>query len=143
MLVITYELTVLSVMLFSLFRFLFEARLPSTGGKLYDPRIADGMIGVIVRCETEEQARRAEETVSSLGAKTPVGSRGGLADGSSLSHGQVDRAGPAVPRRHRLRGDVPPARISASGVAPPGSARGRRARDGRGAGLPRSWTARA
>jgi hypothetical protein len=68
MLVITYELTVLSVMLFSLFRFLYEARLPSTGGKLYDPRIADGMIGLIVRCETEEQARQAEETVSSLGA---------------------------------------------------------------------------
>lgn len=67
--VITYEMTVLSVMLFSLFRFLFEARLPSTGGKLYDPRIADGMVGVIVRCETEEQARRAEEMVSSLGAE--------------------------------------------------------------------------
>lgn len=67
-LVITYELTVLSIMLFSLFRFLFEARLPSTRSKLYDPRISDGMVGVIVRCETEEQARRAEATVSSLGA---------------------------------------------------------------------------
>lgn len=67
-LVIAYETTVLSVMLFSLFRFLFEARLPSPGRKLYDPRIADGMVGVIVRCETEEQARRAEEIVSSLGA---------------------------------------------------------------------------
>jgi hypothetical protein len=66
--VITYELTVLSVMLFSLFRFLFEARLPSTGGRLQDPRIADGMIGLIVRCETEEQTRQAEQTVSSLGA---------------------------------------------------------------------------
>jgi hypothetical protein len=67
-LVITYELTVLTVVLFTLFRFLFEARLPSFKGKLYDPRISDGMIGVIVRCETEEQARRAEQSVSSLGA---------------------------------------------------------------------------
>ncbi|HEX9015773.1 MAG TPA: quinol:electron acceptor oxidoreductase subunit ActD [Chloroflexota bacterium] len=68
-LVITYEATVLSVMLFSLFRFLYETRLPSTSDKLYDPRIADGMVGVIVRCETAEQARRAEETVSSLGSE--------------------------------------------------------------------------
>lgn len=68
MLVITYETTMLSVMLFSLFRFLYEARLPSTAGRLYDPRISEGMIGIIVRCETEEQARRAEQTVSSLGA---------------------------------------------------------------------------
>lgn len=68
MAVLTYELTVLNVMLWTLGRFLYEARLPSAGGKLYDPRISDGMVGVIVRCATEEQANRAEETVSSLGA---------------------------------------------------------------------------
>ena len=67
-LVIGYEFTVLFTMLFSLFRFLYEARLPGYGGKLYDRRISEGMIGVIVRCETEEQARQAEQTVSTLGA---------------------------------------------------------------------------
>ena len=67
--VITYELTVLSVVLFALFRFLFEARLPGSKGRLYDPRISEGMIGVIARCETDEQARRAEATMSSLGAE--------------------------------------------------------------------------
>ncbi len=69
MLVITYEMTVLSVVLFTLFRFLFEARLPGFEGRLYDPRISEGMIGVVVRCETEEQARRGEEIISALGAE--------------------------------------------------------------------------
>lgn len=36
-LVISYEFTVLSVMLFALGRFLFEARLPRTSGRLDDP----------------------------------------------------------------------------------------------------------
>ena len=69
LLIITYELAVLAVMLFTLFRFLFEARLPGYTGRLYDSRISEGMIGVIARCETEEQARQAEQTLSSHGAQ--------------------------------------------------------------------------
>lgn len=69
MLIITYELTVLTVMLFALFRFLFEARLPGSKGRLHDPRIAGGMIGVIARCETEDQARQAEAAMATLGAE--------------------------------------------------------------------------
>ncbi len=68
MLVIVYEFTVLSVVLLALFRFLYEARLPGFEDRLYDSRISDGMIGVIARCETEDQTRRAEQTMSSLGA---------------------------------------------------------------------------
>lgn len=68
-LVITYELTVLSVVLFSLFRFLFEARLPALEGRLYDPRVSEGMVGIVVACETEEKALQAEEILSALGAE--------------------------------------------------------------------------
>lgn len=68
LMVIAYEATVFSVVLFTVFRFLYEAKLPSARNRLYEPRIGDGMIGVVARCETEDQARRAEETLSSLGA---------------------------------------------------------------------------
>jgi hypothetical protein len=71
MLVVVYESTVLSVVLVSVARFLYEAKLPSARTRLYDPRIGEGMIGVVARCETDDQARRAEETLSSLGAIEP------------------------------------------------------------------------
>ena len=56
MAIISYEGTMLGAILFTVIGILFESRLPNPKQKIYDTRITEGMIGVVVDCE-EEQAQ--------------------------------------------------------------------------------------
>jgi hypothetical protein len=48
MLVITYELTMLSAVIATVVGIFFESRLPNLNPGAYDPRITEGLIGVVV-----------------------------------------------------------------------------------------------
>lgn len=53
MALITYEGTMLGAILFTIIGILFESRLPATKLGLYDKRITEGFIGILVRCPAE------------------------------------------------------------------------------------------
>lgn len=67
MLVIMYEGTMLSAMIFAVLGVLFESRLPSAGPRVYDPRITEGYIGVVVQGE-EDAVRKAGQILQEAGA---------------------------------------------------------------------------
>ena len=67
MLVIIYEGTMLSAMIFSVLGVLFESRLPSAGPRVYDTRISEGYLGVLVQGE-EEVVRKAGNLLKEAGA---------------------------------------------------------------------------
>ncbi len=67
MAIVTYEGTMLGAILFTVLGILFESRLPSTNLGLYDDRITEGYIGVIVKCE-DEQVNRVEQALTQAGA---------------------------------------------------------------------------
>ncbi len=63
MLIIIFEGTMLGAIVFTVAGVLYEARLPRLGRALYDPRIAEGQLGVLVtrvgdRAEVAERALR-------------------------------------------------------------------------------------
>ena len=67
MAIVTYEGTMLGAILFTVLGILFESRLPRPSLGLYDDRITDGYIGVIVTCE-DEQVDRVEHALTQAGA---------------------------------------------------------------------------
>lgn len=67
MTIIGYEGTLLGAILFTVIGIIFESRLPRTGG-LYDTRITEGWIGVIVKCD-DDLLGRAEEALNKAGAE--------------------------------------------------------------------------
>lgn len=67
MIIIMYEGTLLAAVLFTVIGVLFESRLPRLGGALYDTRISDGYIGVLLAAP-EEQAEEAAAAMRRAGA---------------------------------------------------------------------------
>ena len=60
MAVVTYEGTMLGAILFTVLGIIFESRLPAVKRGLYDTRITEGYIGVLVNCEEDQLDRVAE-----------------------------------------------------------------------------------
>lgn len=67
MAIISYEATLLGAILFTVIGIIFESRLPRLRLGLYDNRITDGMIGVLVECE-DAQVPRVEQVLTQAGA---------------------------------------------------------------------------
>ena len=67
MAIISYEGTLLGAILFTVLGIIFESRLPRVKMGLYDDRITEGHIGVIVEC-AEEQVGRVEQILTQAGA---------------------------------------------------------------------------
>lgn len=67
MTIITYEGTLLGAILFTVLGIVFESRLPSRLPKIYDPRISDGYIGVMVACP-EERLNEVDRGLRQAGA---------------------------------------------------------------------------
>ncbi len=53
MMIIMYEGTMLAAIIFTVIGIIFESRLPRFGVGLYDPRIMEGYVGVLVNCAEE------------------------------------------------------------------------------------------
>jgi hypothetical protein len=68
MTVIMYENTMLGAIIFTVLGVLFESRLPKRNLGLYDTRITEGYIGVLVECP-EERLTQAEALLSKAGAE--------------------------------------------------------------------------
>ena len=67
MAIVTYEGTMLGAILFTVLGIIFESRLPRARLGLYDDRITEGYIGVLVNCE-QEQVDRVEQALTQAGA---------------------------------------------------------------------------
>ena len=67
MAIVTYEGTMLGAILFTVLGILFESRLPRPRLELYDDRITEGYIGVLVSCE-QEQVSVVERALTQAGA---------------------------------------------------------------------------
>ena len=67
MAIISYEGTMLGAILFTIIGILFESRLPRLRMGLYDDRITEGHIGVIVSCE-EKKVDSVEHILTQAGA---------------------------------------------------------------------------
>ena len=68
MTIIMYENTMLGAIIFTVLGVLFESRLPKRDLGLYDERITEGYIGVLVDCP-EEKAGQAEALLKTAGAE--------------------------------------------------------------------------
>jgi hypothetical protein len=66
--IITYEIMMLFALSAAFFTALYEMRLPSWRARVYDPRIAEGLIGIATYCPDGEIATQAEEILKSAGA---------------------------------------------------------------------------
>ncbi len=64
----TYEGTLLGAILFTIVGILFESRLPNLKLGLYDDRITEGYVGLLVTCE-EEQQGQVEQILTQTGAE--------------------------------------------------------------------------
>ncbi len=67
MAVVTYESTMLTAIVFTIIGIIFESRLPKTKKGLYDTRITEGYIGVLVNVE-EEQLPQVYSILTQAGA---------------------------------------------------------------------------
>ena len=67
MAVVTYESTMLTAIVFTIIGIIFESRLPKTKKGLYDTRITEGYIGVLVNVE-EDQLSRVNGILTQAGA---------------------------------------------------------------------------
>ena len=67
MAVVTYESTMLMAIIFTIIGIIFESRLPSFKQGLYDTRITEGYIGVLVNVE-EEQLSQVSGILTQAGA---------------------------------------------------------------------------
>lgn len=67
MAVVTYEGTMLGAILFTVLGIIFESRLPKPKAGLYDVRITEGFIGVLVNTE-EERLNQVQELLTQAGA---------------------------------------------------------------------------
>ncbi|MCE2465137.1 MAG: DUF3341 domain-containing protein [Dehalococcoidia bacterium] len=68
MAIVTYEGTMLGAILFTVLGIIFESRLPRPSLGLYDDRITEGYVGVLVECEPEE-VDRVEQVLTQAGAE--------------------------------------------------------------------------
>ncbi|MFQ5872741.1 MAG: DUF3341 domain-containing protein [Dehalococcoidia bacterium] len=68
MAIITYEATMLGAIIFTVLGIVFESRLPRPTLGLYDERITEGYIGIVVTC-TEDRVSSAEEVLREAGAE--------------------------------------------------------------------------
>ena len=68
MAIITYEGTMLGAILFTVIGIIFESRLPTIKKHIYDDRITEGLIGVVVDCD-DETVDRAEQILTQAGAE--------------------------------------------------------------------------
>ena len=68
MFIIIYELTLLGAVLFTVLGVLVESRLPRLSAGLYDERITEGYIGLLVTC-AEERRPQAERALVEAGAE--------------------------------------------------------------------------
>lgn len=68
MTIIMYENTMLGAIIFTVLGVLFESRLPRKNMGLYDTRITEGYIGIIVDCPSE-QVSEAETLLKKAGAE--------------------------------------------------------------------------
>ena len=76
MAVVTYESTMLTAIIFTIIGIVFESRLPSFKKGLYDTRITEGYIGVLVNAE-EEQLHQVSGILTQAGAIDVVRENGG------------------------------------------------------------------
>lgn len=67
MAVVTYESTMLTAIVFTIIGIIFEARLPAFKQGLYDTRITEGYIGVLVNVE-EDQLTQTQTLLTQAGA---------------------------------------------------------------------------
>lgn len=67
-LVLTFEISMLGLLLFTFMGVVWESTFPSFGPKDYTPDISNGRIGVVFECP-ETLRRRAEEALAGLGAE--------------------------------------------------------------------------
>lgn len=67
MAIVTYEGTMLGAILFTVLGIIFESRLPRVRLGLYDDRITEGHIGVMVECD-EDQVDHVEQILTQAGA---------------------------------------------------------------------------
>jgi len=67
MLIIMYEMTMLSAVITTVIGILFESRLPNISMNVYDTRITEGLIGVSLVC-TSDKKEVAEKALNSAGA---------------------------------------------------------------------------
>jgi hypothetical protein len=67
MLVIMYEMTMLSAVVTTVIGILFESRLPNISMNVYDSRITEGLIGVSLVC-TSDKKEQAEKALKDSGA---------------------------------------------------------------------------
>ena len=67
MAVVTYESTMLTAIVFTIIGILFESRLPKIKKGLYDTRITEGYIGVLVNVD-EEQLNQVSGILTQAGA---------------------------------------------------------------------------
>ena len=68
MTVIMYEGTMLGALIFTVLGVLFESRLPKRKVGLYDARITEGYVGILVSCP-EDRVSRAEKLMKDAGAE--------------------------------------------------------------------------
>jgi hypothetical protein len=68
MTIIMYENTMLGAIIFTVLGVLFESRLPKLNMGLYDARITEGYVGIIVDCP-EDRASVAEKLMKDGGAE--------------------------------------------------------------------------
>jgi hypothetical protein len=66
--IISYEFMMLFALVFAFLGALYEMRLPSWRAKVYDPRIAEGLIGIAAHCGSETIALQTEELLKTTGA---------------------------------------------------------------------------
>jgi len=76
MAVVTYESTMLTAIIFTILGIIFESRLPAFKQGLYDTRITEGYIGVLVNVE-EDQLTQTQTLLTQAGAIDVVQNSGG------------------------------------------------------------------
>jgi hypothetical protein len=67
MLIIIYELTMLSAVIATVIGIIFESRLPNMKPGAYDPRITEGWIGVVISCD-DDRVDDAKSVLTNAGA---------------------------------------------------------------------------
>ncbi|MBA46972.1 MAG: hypothetical protein CL893_02685 [Dehalococcoidia bacterium] len=68
MLIIMYEMTMLSAVIFSVIGIIFESRLPNIAPGVYDPRITEGYIGVVISVE-DSDLNKAKKILEKSGSE--------------------------------------------------------------------------
>jgi|TARA_B110000116_G_scaffold87865_1_gene76428 hypothetical protein len=68
MLIIMYEMTMLSAVIFSVIGIIFESRLPNIKPGIYDPRITEGYIGVVITVD-DGDLDKAQKVIENSGSE--------------------------------------------------------------------------